>query len=182
MDYVYQRLKSSLGSTVSSATSSSAPQAWISSKDAWLASLSLAEWHHFVEEVQISLNSATGPDSSMKNVSSRINGATASLVAEETAQMLDHAVMPAPPLVKIMLVKPKAFMNACGVNVERERKRHAVDLKDMLVVHDEMEKPLDRMSFKKLGSANGHNGLKSLIKHFQSNVRPHSFFYFSLGN
>lgn len=35
---------------------------------------------------------------------------------------------------------------------------------DILVIHDDMERDLGKLSFKNEGSANGHNGIKSCVK------------------
>lgn len=61
-----------------------------------------------------------------------------------------------------LLVKPLTYMNLSGKAVARICGRHAIDPADLVVVHDELDLPVGRMKFKRGGSDNGHNGLKSI--------------------
>lgn len=73
----------------------------------------------------------------------------------ETAQiMLDGA--------NVLLVKPQTYMNQSGAIVAALRKQ-GFGPEDALVVHDELEQPFSKITFRIGGSARGHNGLKSLI-------------------
>ena len=59
--------------------------------------------------------------------------------------------------------KPKTFMNICGPNIQNAIKRFKVDPKKSLVIHDDIERKLGKINVKSGGSANGHNGVRSLI-------------------
>ena len=63
---------------------------------------------------------------------------------------------------KLLLIKPQTFMNSSGRVVPFWTKR-GIKAEHMLVVHDELEQPFGKVSFRIGGSARGHNGLKSLI-------------------
>lgn len=63
----------------------------------------------------------------------------------------------------VLLVKPMTYMNNSGDVVPFLKKKGIAPL-DILVVHDELEKPLGKIAIKIGGSARGHNGLKSLIE------------------
>ena len=63
---------------------------------------------------------------------------------------------------KIVLIKPLTFMNASGRVIPFLIKR-GIKAENILVVHDELEQPFGKVSFKIGGSARGHNGLKSII-------------------
>jgi len=63
---------------------------------------------------------------------------------------------------KILLIKPQTFMNESGKVVPFLIKQ-GIRAENILVVHDELEKPFGKMAFKVGGSHRGHNGLRSII-------------------
>jgi PTH1 family peptidyl-tRNA hydrolase len=67
-----------------------------------------------------------------------------------------------------LLAKPMTFMNLSGRAVARICGRHAVELADVVVVHDELDLPLGRMKLKKGGGSNGHRGIDSIVEHLGS--------------
>jgi PTH1 family peptidyl-tRNA hydrolase len=56
-------------------------------------------------------------------------------------------------------------MNLSGEAVQRISAFHQIDRPDLLVVVDDVNLPLGRLRIRPLGSAGGHNGLKSVIQH-----------------
>ena len=62
----------------------------------------------------------------------------------------------------VMLVKPLTFMNTVGKIMPMFTKK-GVTAAQVLVVHDELEKPLGTLQIRLGGSARGHNGLRSII-------------------
>ena len=67
---------------------------------------------------------------------------------------------------KVLLVKPKTFMNVSGRCVGPLAHFYKVSAEDILVVHDELDMPFGRIQLKKGGGSGGHNGLKSLTEAF----------------
>jgi len=63
---------------------------------------------------------------------------------------------------KVLLVKPQTFMNASGKVIPALLKK-GIKPENILVVHDELEKPFGKLAFKVGGSHRGHNGLRSII-------------------
>jgi PTH1 family peptidyl-tRNA hydrolase len=63
----------------------------------------------------------------------------------------------------LLLIKPQTFMNSSGKIVPFLLKQ-GINSEEILVIHDELEKPFGNISFKKGGSHKGHNGLKSIIE------------------
>jgi PTH1 family peptidyl-tRNA hydrolase len=63
---------------------------------------------------------------------------------------------------KIILVKPQTFMNDSGKVIPSLLKQ-GISVQNLLVVHDELEKPFGKVEFKTGGSHKGHNGLRSII-------------------
>ncbi|KAL1916367.1 uncharacterized protein VTP21DRAFT_5984 [Calcarisporiella thermophila] len=68
-----------------------------------------------------------------------------------------------PVLVNFTLVKPRLYMNENGKAVARIVKELGFDTKDVVVLHDDLERELGKIGVKMGGSANGHNGVKSII-------------------
>lgn len=65
---------------------------------------------------------------------------------------------------KVLLIKPQTFMNNSGEIVPFLQKK-GIKSEELLVVHDELEKPFGSLTFKYGGSHKGHNGLRSLMAH-----------------
>jgi peptidyl-tRNA hydrolase len=69
----------------------------------------------------------------------------------------------------VLLSKPVGWMNTSGVPVAKlMRNYHDCRL---IIVHDELERPLGKWSWKLQGSASGHNGIKSIISSLGTDVR-----------
>jgi PTH1 family peptidyl-tRNA hydrolase len=67
-----------------------------------------------------------------------------------------------------LLVKPLTYMNLSGKSVRNFADYFKIDLKDILVVFDDVSLELGTIRMRKSGSAGGHNGLKSIIGHMGS--------------
>lgn len=63
---------------------------------------------------------------------------------------------------KLLLVKPLTFMNESGAIMSALSKK-GIAPSEILVVHDELEKPFGKINVKVGGSHRGHNGLRSII-------------------
>jgi peptidyl-tRNA hydrolase, PTH1 family len=62
----------------------------------------------------------------------------------------------------VLLAKPETFMNLSGLSVVALMKELELELEDLIVLYDELDFPLGRIQVKERGSANGHNGVKSI--------------------
>lgn len=65
---------------------------------------------------------------------------------------------------KVILAKPQTFMNLSGEAATALVAFYKVDLKDVLLVHDEMDLDPGRIQFKIGGSPAGHNGVSSVYE------------------
>ena len=63
---------------------------------------------------------------------------------------------------RLLLIKPYTFMNESGKVIPLLSKQ-GIKSENILVVHDELEKPFGTLALKEGGSHRGHNGLRSLI-------------------
>nr|XP_057926500.1 probable peptidyl-tRNA hydrolase [Doryrhamphus excisus] len=71
---------------------------------------------------------------------------------------------------RLVLLRPKVPMNVNGVAVAKAASKYGVRPEDVVLVHDELDKPLGKMSIKHGGSARGHNGVRSCVSCLQSDV------------
>lgn len=65
---------------------------------------------------------------------------------------------------KVIFCKPQTFMNRSGDAVAPLANFYKIPIKDILVIHDEIDFATGRIAFKVWGSAAGHNGLKNIIE------------------
>jgi len=65
---------------------------------------------------------------------------------------------------RVVLAKPKCYMNESGGPVASLRDFFKVPADRIVVVHDELDIPFDTLRLKLGGGDNGHNGLRSLTK------------------
>ena len=63
---------------------------------------------------------------------------------------------------------PETFMNLSGESVQAAAAFFKIDVKEIIVIHDELELPLGVISLKYSGGLGGHNGLRSMKKSFNS--------------
>jgi len=64
----------------------------------------------------------------------------------------------------VLLVKPETFMNLSGLSVAALVNEFEIEVPsaDLIVLYDELAFPLGRIRIGERGSANGHNGVKSV--------------------
>ncbi|HZQ41612.1 MAG TPA: aminoacyl-tRNA hydrolase [Acidobacteriaceae bacterium] len=62
----------------------------------------------------------------------------------------------------VLLAKPETFMNLSGLSVVALLDELELEDKDMIVLYDELAFPLGTIRLAERGSANGHNGAKSV--------------------
>lgn len=68
----------------------------------------------------------------------------------------------------IIYIKPTTFMNLSGEAVRAVMDYYKIDVKDILIVYDDIALDLGRIRFRANGSDGGHNGIKSIIKHVRT--------------
>ena len=73
---------------------------------------------------------------------------------------------------KVILAKPRTFMNNSGEGIEYLLARFGGNPSDLLVVYDEMALPVGRIRLRASGSHAGHNGIRSIISVVQSEQFP----------
>jgi PTH1 family peptidyl-tRNA hydrolase len=66
---------------------------------------------------------------------------------------------------KVAIIKPLTYMNRSGECVAAALRNSAAELRDLLVVADDVNLPLGKLRLRPGGSAGGHNGLQSIMDH-----------------
>ena len=56
-------------------------------------------------------------------------------------------------------------MNLSGTVVRKYIDYYKIDLKDVLIIHDDLDMEIGRIKIKNNGSSGGHNGIKNIIEH-----------------
>lgn len=77
-------------------------------------------------------------------------------------------------------IKPTTYMNLSGKAVAYWMQKEKVDLSNLLVIVDELALPLNTLRLRPAGSDAGHNGLKSIQEHLQTQQFPK--LRFGIGN
>ena len=69
---------------------------------------------------------------------------------------------------KIILLKPQTFMNLSGECVIKFFNYYNLELKDVLIIYDEVDYEVGTFKIKRGGRDNGHNGIKNIINQLKS--------------
>lgn len=80
-------------------------------------------------------------------------------------------------LEKVILAKPKTFMNNSGLAVRLLTTYYKLQSIDVWIVHDDIDLPIGNMKIRFGGSAAGHHGIESIIE----NLKTDKFWRFRLG-
>jgi peptidyl-tRNA hydrolase, PTH1 family len=73
---------------------------------------------------------------------------------------------------KIVLLKPRTYMNLSGSAVREAVNWYKVSLEDLIVVVDDIDLPFGSIRMRARGGSGGHNGLKSIIADLQVDAFP----------
>ena len=73
---------------------------------------------------------------------------------------------------KVILAQPQTFMNLSGESVRELADFYKVPETDIIVIYDDISLDVGQLRLRKKGSAGGHNGIKSIIQHLDSQDFP----------
>lgn len=65
---------------------------------------------------------------------------------------------------KITLLKPQTFMNNSGKAVKKKIRNLKLKIKDLIVIHDDLDLPLGKIRIVKNRGPAGHKGVESIIE------------------
>jgi PTH1 family peptidyl-tRNA hydrolase len=70
----------------------------------------------------------------------------------------------------LILVEPQSYMNESGVPTRLVASWYRITAERMLVIYDELDLPFGRLRVRDSGSSAGHNGMKSIISYFGTEI------------
>lgn len=65
---------------------------------------------------------------------------------------------------KIFIMKPQTYMNNSGEAVFQLMNYYDIDVKDLIVIHDDLDLPVGSMRLRRQGSSGGQKGMENIIK------------------
>lgn len=65
----------------------------------------------------------------------------------------------------VLLLKPQTYMNLSGESVKEIMTFFKINIKDILVIYDDLDLPVGKIRLREKGSAGGQNGVKNIIQH-----------------
>ena len=72
---------------------------------------------------------------------------------------------------KVILAKPQTYMNLSGESVRSLTDYYKIDEdQELLVIYDDVSLGVGQLRIRKKGSAGGHNGIKNIISHLDTDV------------
>ncbi|MEJ7506395.1 aminoacyl-tRNA hydrolase, partial [Staphylococcus warneri] len=66
---------------------------------------------------------------------------------------------------KVLFIEPMTMMNLSGEAVGPLMDYYNVEVEDLIVLYDDLDLSQGQIRLRQKGSAGGHNGMKSIIKH-----------------
>jgi len=84
---------------------------------------------------------------------------------------------------KIVLAKPQTFMNDSGKAVKALTRSYKLESKNLIIIHDDIDLPIEEMRIVKNRGAAGHKGVQSIINElstkdfvrFRIGIKPKSY-------
>ena len=73
---------------------------------------------------------------------------------------------------RVLLVKPQTFMNLSGECVRAALDFYKIKPENLIIIYDDISLDVGRLRVRRDGSAGGHNGIKSIIYHLNSDQFP----------
>lgn len=73
---------------------------------------------------------------------------------------------------RVLLMKPLTYMNLSGESIRAAADFYKVEPEDILIIYDDISLEPGMLRIRKKGSAGGHNGIKSIIKHLGCDTFP----------
>jgi len=73
---------------------------------------------------------------------------------------------------KLLLARPKTFVNLSGKPVACLVRKHGIPLSDLLIIYDDLDLPLGKIRLRQSGGSGGHKGMNSVISTLGSEDFP----------
>lgn len=69
---------------------------------------------------------------------------------------------------QIVLMKPQTFMNSSGEAVIQAVNFYKIEIKDILIIHDDLDIPVGKLRIRTQGSSGGQKGIQSIMNHLHT--------------
>ena len=66
---------------------------------------------------------------------------------------------------KVILLKPQTYMNDSGISISEAKNFYKIPNDKIIVVYDDVDIEVGKIRIREKGSANTHNGMKSVVEH-----------------
>jgi len=73
---------------------------------------------------------------------------------------------------KVILLKPSTYMNLSGESVREASSFYKIPNENIIIIYDDISLDVGKLRVRSKGSAGGHNGIKSILANFSSDVFP----------
>lgn len=73
---------------------------------------------------------------------------------------------------KVILAKPITYMNLSGESVRELTDFYKVSPQEIIIIYDDISLEVGQLRIRQKGSAGGHNGIKSIIRHLGTEEFP----------
>lgn len=73
---------------------------------------------------------------------------------------------------KVILIKPQTYMNNSGESVIEFVNFYKENLRNVIVIYDDMDTDIGQIRIRAKGGAGSHNGMKSMVKELKSEEFP----------
>ncbi len=73
---------------------------------------------------------------------------------------------------KCLVMKPQTYMNLSGEAVREAAQFYKIPAERVLVIYDDVSLPVGKLRVRPSGSAGGHNGIKNIIAHLETQDFP----------
>lgn len=73
---------------------------------------------------------------------------------------------------RVIVMKPSTYMNNSGIAVREAAQFYKINSENIIVIFDDISLPVGKMRIKRKGTDGGHNGIKSIIYHLNSDTFP----------
>lgn len=72
---------------------------------------------------------------------------------------------------KTILLKPQTYMNLSGESIRKIFDFYKLNIEDIIIIYDDLSLDFWKLRFRDKWSAWGHNGIKSIINHFNNDFK-----------
>lgn len=69
---------------------------------------------------------------------------------------------------KVLFLKPQEYINLSGDVINKYMNFYKIDIKDLFIIHDDLDLEVGKFKLREKGGSGGHNGLKNIESHLKT--------------